>query len=88
MITKEKTAEIIKNFGKNAKDTGSVQVKVAILTERINNLSGHFEKNKHDYSSKRGLMQMIGQRKSYLSYLQKQDDKAYLDLISKLNLRK
>ncbi len=88
MITKEKTAEIINTFGKNAKDTGSTEVKVAIITERINNLSGHFEKNKHDYSSKRGLMKMIGERKQYLSFLSKTDEKRYAALISKLGLRK
>jgi small subunit ribosomal protein S15 len=88
MITKEKTAELTKTFGKNAKDSGSVQVQVAILTERINNLSGHFQGHKHDYSSKRGLMKLIGQRKRHLSYLQQKDEKAYQDLIGKLNLRK
>jgi small subunit ribosomal protein S15 len=88
MITKEKTAELIKTFGKNPKDTGSPEVKVAIITERINNLSSHFEGHKHDYSSKRGLMKLIGQRKQYLSYLSKTDEKRYTDLIAKLGLRK
>lgn len=88
MITKEKTKELVAQFGKNAKDCGSPEVKIAIITERINNLSGHFEGHKHDYSSKRGLMKLIGQRKAYLGYLQKADEKRYQTLINKLGLRK
>ena len=88
MITKEKTKEIIGTFGKNGKDCGAVEVKVAIITERINNLSGHFEGHKHDYSSKRGLMKLIGQRKAYLGHLAKTDEARYQTLIGKLGLRK
>ena len=88
MITAEKTKEIIATFGKNPKDCGAVEVKIAINTERIKNLSGHFETHKHDNSSKRGLMKLIGQRKAYLSYLQKTDDARYQALIAKLGLRK
>lgn len=88
MITKQKTAELTAKFGKNPKDTGSIDVQVAILTERINNLSSHFDGHKHDYSSKRGLMKLIGQRKRALKYVQTHDEKHYADLIAKLGLRK
>ena len=60
MITAEKTQELVKKFGKSEKDTGSASVQVAVLTERIKNLTGHFGDHKHDYHSKRGLMKLIG----------------------------
>ncbi len=92
MITKDQTAEIVKTFGtefgNGPKDTGATAVQVALLTTRINNLAPHFEKNKHDYHSNRGLLKMIGQRKRLLSYLSLTDGAKYQKLIKKLNLRK
>lgn len=88
MITTEKTAELSKKFGGAEKNTGSIEVQVAILTERIKNLTPHFEKNKKDHSGMRGLMKLIGQRRSLLKYLNKRDSKRYSDLISELGLRK
>lgn len=92
MITREETQKIVSEFGsefgKGAKDSGCSAVQVALLTTRINNLKPHFEANKHDYHSNRGLMKMIGQRKALLKYVQKQDQDQYLRLIGKLGLRK
>lgn len=88
MLTKERKAELIKAYGKNDKDTGSTAVQIAILTEEINLLNVHFEKHIHDFHSKRGLMCKIGQRRSLLDYLKKNDLKAYEELIKKLGLRR
>lgn len=88
MLSKERKAEIVKEFGKNEKDTGSTQVQVAILTEEINQLNTHFETHIHDFHSKRGLMCKIGQRRALLDYLKKSDLKAYEELIKKLGLRR
>lgn len=88
MITTERSAEITKKFGGSEKNSGSVEVQVAILTERIKNLTSHFEKNKKDHSGMRGLMKMIGQRRSLLKYLSKKDDARYSKLIKELDLRK
>ena len=87
-LTKEQKAEIIAKYGKDAKDTGSVEVQVAILTAEINQLNEHFQTHIHDFSSKRGLMIKIGQRKSLLSYLKEKDLKAYQALIESLGLRR
>ena len=88
MITTQKTAEIVNKFGGNAKNSGSIEVQVAILTERIKNLTPHFEKNKKDHSGMRGLMKMIGQRRSLLKYLSTTDEARYNKLIAELGLRK
>ena len=88
MITTERAAELTKKFGGNEKNSGSVEVQVAILTERIKNLTPHFEKNKKDHSGMRGLMKMIGQRRSLLKYLSQKDDARYNKLIKELELRK
>lgn len=88
MITKEKTAEITKKFGGKENNSGSVEVQVAILTERIKNLTPHFEKNKQDHSGMRGLMKMIGKRRSLLKYLSSTDESRYQKIISDLELRK
>lgn len=88
MITKEKTAELTKKFGGSEKNTGLAEVQIAILTERIKNLTPHFEKNKHDYSGMRGLMKLIGQRRSLLKNLSKNDETRYAKLINELGLRK
>lgn len=88
MITVEKTAELTKKFGGSDKNTGSAEVQVAILTERIKNLTPHFEKNKHDHSGMRGLMRMIGKRRSLLKHLSSTSQERYTKLISELGLRK
>ena len=87
-LTKEQKAQIIAEYGKDAKDTGSTEVQVAILTAEINQLNEHFQTHIHDFHSKRGLMVKIGQRKSLLSYLKNKDLKAYEALIAKLGLRR
>lgn len=88
MISKNEISEIRKKFGKDEKDSGSAEVQVAILTTRINNLMPHFDKNKHDYHSKRGLLKMIGKRRSLLKYVARTKPEGYGDLIKALGLRK
>lgn len=88
MITVEKSKELARKFGGAEKNSGSVEVQVAILTERIKNLTSHFEKNKKDHSGMRGLMKMIGQRRSLLKYLSAKDESRYTKLIKELDLRK
>ena len=87
-LTKEKKTEIIEKFRIDKNDTGSVEVQVALLTERINDLNEHLKVHKHDYHSNRGLLKMVGQRKSLLSYLAKEDVQRYRALVKKLGLRK
>jgi len=80
-------AEIIREYGKNEKDTGNAAVQIAILTARINHLTEHLKIHKQDKHSRRGLMQMVGQRKGLLSYLEKKDVDAYRELKAKLAIR-
>ena len=87
-ISKERTAELIKEFGKNDQDSGSAEVQVAILSERIRNLTEHLKTNKNDHHSRRGLMKMVGRRRNLLAYLQKKDIERYRALIATLGLRK
>lgn len=87
-LTKEVKAEIVKKYGKNEKDTGSVEVQVALLTEQIKALTAHLQANHKDAPSKRALMILVGQRRSLLDYLVKKDRDAYLKLIVDLGLRK
>lgn len=87
-ISKEKKAELVKKFGKDEKDTGSVQVQVALLTEQIKALTDHLKKNHKDASAKRGLQVAVGQRRSLLDYLIRTDREAYFKLIQALGLRK
>ena len=79
--------EIIAKFAQSEKDTGSVQVQVALLTERINHLTEHLKSNHKDNHSRRGLLQMVGKRKSFLLYLKEKDIEAYRKLIDELNIR-
>lgn len=88
MISKEKKAEIIKAYGRTPDDTGSPEVQVAILTERIQELTEHLKENKKDHHSRRGLLKMVGQRRNMLEYLKSKDINAYRALIEKLGLRK
>lgn len=87
-ITHDSKLEIIKKFGKNENDTGSVEVQVALITSRINNLTDHLQNNKHDHSSRRGLLKLVGQRRKLLDYLKNKDLTRYRDLIKELNIRK
>ena len=83
-----KKQEIIKEFKTHSKDTGSTEVQIALLTERINILSQHFALHKKDKHSRRGLLMMVGKRRRLLNYLKKKDSKKYEDILNKLNLRK
>lgn len=86
-MDKTKKQEIISTFARSEKDTGSTEVQVAILTERINHLTEHLKDNKADKHSRRGMMQLVGQRKGLLNYLEKEDINRYRELKKKLNLR-
>ncbi|CDD56696.1 30S ribosomal protein S15 [[Bacteroides] pectinophilus] len=88
MISKEKKAEIIAAYGRTPQDTGSPEVQVAILTERINELTEHLKVNAKDHHSRRGLLKMVGKRRALLEYLKKDDIDAYRALIERLGLRK
>lgn len=88
MISTEKKTNIVTDLQRNKKDTGSPEVQVGILTERIKELTEHLKTNKHDFMARRGLLQAVGKRKRLLKYLAEQDGKAYLALVKKLGLRK
>ena len=87
-ITKERKAELIKQFGKNEKDSGATEVQIAILTEEINQLTEHLKVHIHDFHSKRGLQMMVGKRRSLLDYLKKNDVVSYRKTIDALGIRK
>ena len=87
-IEKDKTLEIIKNFGTNENDSGSADVEVAILSERIKNLTEHLKTHKKDFGSRRGLLSMVGQRRNLLQYIKNKNEDRYTDLIKKLGLRR
>ncbi|MBP3457117.1 MAG: 30S ribosomal protein S15 [Bacilli bacterium] len=87
-VSKERKAELVKEFGKDVKNTGSTEVQIAILTDEINNLTEHLKENKHDYHSKRGLLMKVGKRRSLLDYLKRTNVVSYREVIKKLNLRK
>ena len=87
-VSKVEKAELVKKFGANEKDTGSVKVQVALLTERIKTLTVHLKKNDKDHTARRSLLVLVGQRKSLLTYLERKDRDAYLTLIQELGLRK
>lgn len=87
-ISAERKEAVIKEHAREAGDTGSPEVQVAILTERINNLTDHFKAHHKDNHSRRGLLMMVNKRRSLLDYLKKKDSARYSDLIAKLGLRK
>ncbi len=87
-MTKERKSEVLKEFARTEGDTGSVEVQVALLTERINEVTDHLRIHKHDEHSRRGLFMMVGKRKKLLRYLESEDIERYRALISKLNIRK
>lgn len=88
LITKEKKNEVIKGFSVHDKDTGSVEVQVALITERINALAPHFKAHLKDHHSRRGLLKMVGRRRSLLDYLKGMDSGRYQSLIDRLSIRK
>ena len=88
MLSKEKKQAIIVEYGKNATDTGSQEVQVALLTARIQELTEHLKVNQKDHHSRRGLLKMVGQRRGLLEYLKKTDINRYRTLIERLGLRK
>ena len=87
-LVKEKKKEVIEDFKGHDTDTGSASVQIALLTERINTLSGHFKDHKKDHHSRQGLLRMVSTRRKLLEYLKRKDEKAYQDIIKKLDLRK
>jgi small subunit ribosomal protein S15 len=87
-LTQEKKAEVLKTYAGSEKNTGSTEGQIALLTERISQISGHLQKNKKDFSTHRGLMKIVGERKSLLNYLQKHNLTGYRQLIEKLGIRK
>ena len=87
-LSKERTAEIVKKFGKDEKDTGSVEVQIALLTAQINDLTAHLKANKKDASGRRGLFVLVGKRRGLLDYLAREDRDAYVKLLSELKIRK
>ena len=87
-MTKERKQEIISTFKRDENDTGSSEVQIALLTERINELTEHLKVHKKDNHSRRGLLQMVGKRRNLLNYLAKKDLAKYREIVAKLNLRK
>ncbi len=87
-IDKNQTIKIINDFGNNEKDSGSADVQVAILTERIKNLTEHLKMHKKDFGSRRGLLSMVGQRRNLLNYIKNKNEDRYTNLIKKLGLRR
>ncbi len=88
MLTKEKKSEIVRKFAKSASDTGATSVQVAFLTDRIGSLTEHLKSHKKDYSSHRGLLRLVGQRRRLLTYLKSRNLDAYGKLLKALELRK
>ncbi|MDX6663895.1 MAG: small subunit ribosomal protein [Solirubrobacteraceae bacterium] len=87
-LTTERTQEIVSQFGANENDTGNTRVQVALLTQRINDLTEHLRTNKKDHHSRRGLLMLVGRRRRLLNYLQKNDLEGYRALIKELGLRR
>ena len=88
MISKSKKQEVIEKYRRDEKDTGSPEVQIALLTERINELTEHLKDNPNDNHSRRGLLKMVGNRRNLLNYLGKKDVQRYRDIVAKLGLRK
>jgi len=88
MITKDRKAELIKEYGQHEGDTGSPEVQIALLTENINHLTEHFKVHKKDFAGRRGLLKQVGHRRNLLNYLRRNDIERYRSIIQKLGLRK
>jgi small subunit ribosomal protein S15 len=87
-LTQERKAELTKQFGKDARDTGNTRVQVALLTERINELTSHLRAHGKDHHSRRGLLMLVGRRRRLLNYMQRSDLQGYRELIKELGLRR
>ncbi len=87
-LTSEQKQEIVKRYGLHESDTGSPEVQIAILTERINHLTEHLKQHKKDHHSRRGLLKMVGKRRGLLNYLKKKDIGRYRNIVAQLGLRK
>lgn len=87
-LTKEKKTEVITEYHRHEKDTGSPEVQIALLTNRITHLTGHLQEHKHDESSRRGLLKLVGQRRRLLRYLRSKDYRSYIEITDKLNIRR
>jgi small subunit ribosomal protein S15 len=87
-LTQERKAEIVTQFGENDQDTGNTRVQIALLTQRINDLTGHLREHSKDHHSRRGLLMLVGQRRRLLNYMQRSDLEGYRSLIRELGLRR
>lgn len=87
-LSKEAKAEIFQKFGGKAENTGSTEGQIALFTERINHLTEHLKRNRHDYNTERSLVKLVGKRRSHLDYLKRKDITKYRELIKELNIRK
>ena len=87
-LTVERKRELVERFGKSDADTGSTEVQIALLTERINHLTGHLREHTKDHHSRRGLLMLVGQRRRFLNYLQRRNLDGYRELIRELGLRR
>jgi len=87
-VTKEKVEELTKEFGKKENDTGSTETQIAVLTERIKNITSHLKNNKKDHSGRRGLVILVSKRRKLLNYLRREDINSYKNILEKLNIRK
>ena len=87
-LTQEQKTEIVGKFGRDGKDTGSTRVQIALLTQRISELTEHMKLHKHDHHSRRGLLKMVGRRRRLLTYMQRHDLEGYRALIKELGLRR
>ena len=87
MITKERKTEIVKQFGRKENDTGSPEVQIALLTERIIYLTDHFREQRKDFNSRRGLLKLVGQRRNFLRYLKNKDHDRFTDITQRLGIR-
>jgi small subunit ribosomal protein S15 len=87
-LTQERKSEIVAQFGENAQDTGNTRVQIALLTQRINDLTGHLREHGKDHHSRRGLLMLVGQRRRLLNYMQRSDLEGYRSLIRELGLRR
>jgi small subunit ribosomal protein S15 len=87
-LTAERKREIVTQFGENEQDTGNTRVQVALLTQRINDLTGHLREHRKDHHSRRGLLMLVGQRRRLLNYMQRNDLEGYRSLIRELGLRR
>ncbi len=87
-LTKEKKTELIEQYRRTNDDTGSPDIQIAVLTQRINELTGHLKQHKKDHASRRGLLMMVSRRRRLLDYVREHDSDRYLDLLERLNIRK